>query len=86
MCRKKLLGLRFGWIKFNKNEKFRPGFVHPPDSDGISRAQEVTSNGYISDETLEFHQFEEDIPKHKKYAAQIKKLKILNQKFKFSLK
>lgn len=85
MCREKLLRLKFGWIKFTDNEKFRPGFVHPADPDGKTRAQEVTSNGYVSDEKLLFSSFKEDIPKHLKYQAQVKKLKLLNKKFNFSL-
>lgn len=81
-----LIGLEFAWVKFSQNDKYRPAFLHPVDSDGIQRAQEVTTEGYISDEKLSFVGFECDIPEQKKAAAQIKKLKILNKKFNFSLK
>ncbi len=86
MCRPILLGLQFAWIKFSEKDKFRPGFIHLPDADGSRRAQEVTSDGYISDDKIKFYHFETDIPECKKAPAQIKKLKVLNKKFKFSLK
>lgn len=82
-CRKKLLGLQFGWVKFTKMEKFKPGFLHPPDADGVERVQEIDSVGYPSDDIRTFLQFERDIAPARKLPAQIKKLRLLNQKFKF---
>lgn len=82
-CRKKLLDLQFGWIKFSKNEKFKPGFVYPPDADGIQKAHEVNSEGYPSEEIRQFFKFEEDVMPVRKFPAQIKKVKLLNKKFKF---
>lgn len=82
-CRHKLLKLQFGWIKFTKNEKFKPGFVYPPDVNGIERAHEVDSQGYPSNDFREFFQFEKDIPPIKKKPAQLKKVNLMNKKFKF---
>lgn len=84
-CRKQLLDLQFGWVKYTKNEKFKPGFLHPPDADGIERVQEVDSKGYPSAELRTFLQFEKDIAPARKLPAQIRKVKIMNKKFKFDL-
>lgn len=82
-CRTKLLDLQFGWIKFTKNEKFKPGFFLPPDADGTERVQELDSDGYPSNEIRTFFRFEKHIASTRKLHAQIRKVKLMNKKFKF---
>lgn len=80
------MALQFAWIKFRAADKYRPGFIHPIDSDGKQRAQKVTSEGYVSDEKVTFDHFELNISESKKAVAQVKKLKALNKKFGFNCK
>lgn len=84
--RDKLVNLRFGWIKFhtNKNTRARPSFVHPPDKDGVSRAQNVTTSGYTSKRKNEFFEYKENIPDSEKDQQEVSALKKFNKRYKFS--
>lgn len=85
-CRDKLLELKFGWIKFlkHKTAKYCPGFVYPPDADGLIRAQAVTIDGYVSNTKQEFDVFAENIPDIDKKKPEIATLKKFNKQFNFS--
>lgn len=87
-CLEKLLTRQFGWIKFNENKNCIacPGFVYPPDEDGISRAQKVVSNGplYITDTKYIYRHYYENIADTEKDALQVSALKKFNKKFKTS--
>ncbi|XP_037037457.1 CAP-Gly domain-containing linker protein 1-like isoform X2 [Bradysia coprophila] len=79
--------LKFGWMTFQpkKNAKFVPGFVHPPDADGIPRAQKVTASGLVGDTKNTFFEFSENIPADRVDKAGVSSLKKLNARFNFSL-
>lgn len=81
-----LVKLRFGWIKFhsNKNTRARPGFVHPPDEDGLSRAQNITISGFASKRKNEFFEYKENIPDGEKDQQDVAALKKFNKRYKFS--
>lgn len=85
-CRPILLTLSFGWIKFNSTKTCTPcpGFVYPPDLDGIVRAQKITSNGYVTNTKNEFFGFQKDIPDKEKEKSQVAKLRLFNKKFGFT--
>lgn len=87
-CSEKLLSLKYGWMKFKntKSAKFCPGFVHPPDEDGKSRAQTVGSSEYPSSEKFLFFEFNDNLPEQLKTSHGKFALKMLNAKFKFDLK
>jgi len=69
-----------------EKDKFRPAFKYPPDLDGKTRAQEVASDGYPANVTVEYAVFEKEIPEQKKALSQRKKVLNLNKLFKFSFK
>lgn len=85
-CRDKLKKLRFGWMKFQqfKNAKYHPGFVHPPDPDGISRAQAFTKNGYFSDSKNICFDLHEPLRNSGKHGPEVSALKKLNENFRFT--
>lgn len=78
--------LRFGWMKFSqkKNAIAYPGFVHPPDKDGIPRAVTVTKPGYTTNVKNVFFDYKENIPEVEKGYLQRAALKELNANFGFS--
>lgn len=73
-------------MKLTKQDRFHPGFLHPPDKDGFCRAQEVTHDGYVSNDKFDVYIFENDVSESKKHASQKRKVKHLNDKFGFSFK
>lgn len=82
--RESLLKCRFGWIKFVKNKNVKwPGFLCPPDSDGISWALKVTTSGSVSKTKKECFEYNENIPENEKEKAQAA-LRKLNKNFNFS--
>lgn len=67
-----------------KNCKYCAGFVYPPDADGKSRAQKITSNGYVTDKKYEFFEFCDNVDDSERERGQKLALQKLNQKFGFN--
>lgn len=65
-------------MKFKRNEKFLPGFVHSIDSDGKTRAQWLTLANLLSDKKLEFERFENNVSENYKDEKYIRALEKLN--------
>ncbi len=76
---------KFGWIKFLefKNCEAVPGFVYPPDEDGIERAQKVTAEGSVALEKNIFFHYAANIPECEKLSVHKTALKRLNAEFGF---
>lgn len=73
--------LWFRWIKFNKSDKYIPGFIHSIDYDRNVRAQWVTLQGELSDTKKTFNDQKEHIPETLKNKKYLKALKKLNEKY-----
>lgn len=69
-----------------KNSKFSPGFVHPPDADGVERAQLITADGSVTVKKYVFFEFKENIGDMEKERSKVASLTKLNEKYKFSFK
>lgn len=86
-CRDSLKNLQFGWMTFHpQKDKFCPAFAHPPDLEGIRKAQKITANGCISKTKVKFFDFSECPPEEQKEKAEVAALKKFNKKFYFSFK
>lgn len=88
--RKNVLGLKFGWMKFQliksgKNAKFIPGFVYPK-KDGKKVAQWVLGNGRLSKGRKECFDFGETIPEDQKESSQKSALRKFNETYQIDFK
>ncbi len=71
-----------------KNAKFIPGFIHPPDQNGISMAQWILPSGYpsSSNKKKKYFEFNDNLPDDEKEPTQKSALKKFNKKFSFNFK
>lgn len=87
-CRENLRGLKFGWMKFPKfkNEKFLPGFIHPPDKDGKLKAQWILETGHPSSKKRLYFELNDNLPEDQKEPSEKSALEKFNNKFVFDFK
>lgn len=80
--------LKFGWMKFPtfKNDKFIPGFIHPPDKYGKRKAQWILGTGHPSSKKREYSEFNDNLPEDQKEPSENSALQMFNKKFVFDFK